>query len=104
MSKYIPKQGDMVLIPYDKVQREFIAMTSNDKYLCWYDNKTNASIWTKVEPIPEEPTYYYQWESISNSGVISLSKYITDSFAILYDYTETYGWYRIDSSKRTWNH
>ena len=105
MSKYIPKQGEMIFLPELEKQREFIAMTSNGKYLCWGNDKTYTRIWNSAEPIPEKPVYYYQYERINNLGKIILSNFMTDETAkatILDCNVNT--WYRIEASKRTWEH
>jgi hypothetical protein len=55
--------------------------------------------------IKPEPTYYYQYETIVANGVIKQTTlYMTDEYAERLDYTETNGWFKIESSKREWKH
>ena len=107
MSKYVPKHGETVKVSVDGVafcEREFISITSNNRYLCWSEGKTEAYAWQYIQSIPEDPVYYYRWEYKSPDNVISLSHYMTIEYAKAQGYSEKDGWYRIDSSKRTWEH
>jgi len=49
MDKFIPKQGDIIevsiysdLTSFNRL--EFIAMTNDNKYLCWSKDKTTACV------------------------------------------------------------
>jgi hypothetical protein len=60
--------------------------------------------YSSAEPI-EEPVYYYQYEKLQHDGGISIStRYLSDASAKHYEYTEVNGWYKIESSRRQWEH
>jgi len=57
MDKYIPKMGETIVVSdnnYDPFKKdhtaEFIAMTSDDRYLCWDYFKTIGLVWRYGEP------------------------------------------------------
>lgn len=51
------KQGDMVLVSNDGDNyrvREYIGITSEGKFLCWYEDKKNALPFKYIKPYKEE--------------------------------------------------
>lgn len=52
--KWQPKHGERVLVKNhgnEYREREFIGVTSEGKYLCWYEDKTNALPFVHIKPI-----------------------------------------------------
>jgi len=76
MSKFKPEQGEMVLVNKTNKSEfayEFIAMTSNDKYLCWNQNKTVAYTWDEVFPRPKK--WYDLKENIGKAIMVRDDEY-----------------------------
>ena len=51
-----PKQGEMITVwdtENKKYKREFIAITEDNKYVCYLTSKNDAYIWNYAEPIDE---------------------------------------------------
>ena len=102
--KFIPKQGEMIRVReyrnHEWKEREFIAITSDNKYLCWAEGKTEALSWKYAEPISKEPKYYYQWEKLYDDR-IATTDHLSDTFVEENEYKKD-GWRKIESSKRLW--
>lgn len=69
MRVYLPKPGELVEVKAsgDWVQREFIAKTTKDEYLCWYADKTGASAWPHSRAIIKEPVIQRRWRWLKDS-------------------------------------
>jgi len=62
------------------------------------------SLFKYARPVKEE-RFYYQYEHLSNSKKrIVISEYMTDKTAKEEGYTKEKGWYKIENSKRIWEH
>ena len=62
---------------------------------------TNASTWEDYDYDYTEPTYYYRWEKLYRNGSISTTAYVTDVYAVKFNYKEE-DYVKIEDSKRTW--
>lgn len=58
----------------------------------------------RIKPDVAEVIYYYQYETLTKNKVIIISYYVTEEYAKHLNYIEANGWYKIESSKRTWEH
>ena len=58
----------------------------------------------RIKPDVVEPTYYYQYEKL-DAGEICTLRHVSDTVARKELHcTEANGWFKIESSKRTWEH
>ncbi len=94
MSDFNPKKGDMILVNYGikHKEREFISMTSNKRYLCWDENKTEANVWKNVEPL--KPKTEKRWLMMKDNvrhteGINFCNQGLIDEF-----YKPEDGWYK----------
>ena len=94
---------------YTEVRKAFydgnqIQINKGNSYCeSWIDmSNSTFSLGAKYYRVkPDEPTYYWRWERLSNDGVIGLTDYITDEYAENNRIVEQ-GYRKIESSKRTW--
>ena len=78
--KWMPKQGELIEVKFGDVsdwrKREFISMTSDNNYLCWTPDQTQAYPYEFVRKIKEEQIYYYRYKKqIGNKMIISSSNF-----------------------------
>ncbi len=53
---------------------------------------------------PDEPIYYYKWETCIKNIIIKTSDSVTDNEATKRGYHRDPNWRKIESSKRTWDY
>ena len=102
-------QGEMIEVSDDEnfensFEREFIAMTKNEKYLCWSLNKFNTSTWKYARPIENtRMVEFYKWEKLildKQGYTIIETDYVDDEYAKYLRY-KAEGFIKIESSKTT---
>lgn len=104
--------GDYALFGKNKVKCIYLGETPNGNYMAVAQNCEDdfqngrdfmVLLFNSVEEIVE-PEYYYKYERLTDDDFIVTSSYVTVKVAEQCEYTEENGWYKIESSKRTWGH
>jgi len=110
MKEYIGQMVEVAVYTVDEEweERELLAVMPDDieyKYICRAKTTHSdyVSAFKYARPLKKE-VYYYQYEKLYASGYISETVSITEEHAKDKGYTEENGWYKIESSKRTWGH
>ena len=57
----------------------------------------------RIKPDIVEPRYYYQYEKLCRE-CITISEYLSETQALKENFLESSGWFKIEASKREWEH
>lgn len=102
-TNWIPEQGELIEVKFlnseDWREREFIAMTEFDSFLCWTKNKDRGRVFDSARKIQDEPTCYYKWKKQMNNEIAVSAGYFSEFGAKT---LIEIGWERIESTRTTY--
>lgn len=79
------------------------AKKKSTSFKVWDGNKfVNYTFSKGAKPIKEE-VFFYNYEKLED-GEIMITNPMSKEYAETYDFTEENDWYRIESTKRKWEH
>jgi len=96
MSNWEPTPGEMINTPMGI--REFLALSSEETYICWTPRKTNTGVYPShlCSEIKPEPIIERRWiwlRDVAEGHTVSTASYFSAAYANI-NYAKLDGWYR----------